>query len=877
MLPREKNKGNTVVLPNIPKMTDDKNRLRYMTDYEKYEPELLKHHLGPQDTTITVNLKAIPADFDRTVPSSSDLTQAEIEYERFLALRNARRKKLRGYSSTIKDGKEVTKSKPKPAAAPPVPSISAPTPMETHHSTPRRCSTAADTHQSADGSPGVDSSREHRTSSISGKVTANGTLACASLSTTGPPFRGPPPSLEGRDSPAEGSKVTRPSSASNMQPKAPSHVRGLNFEKKLPHGSVRASRAASVDGPAVMPSERPSVKPLSRASPSILETAATSRRVPSAPPQRAPKSAPLPTRSTANVSPVPSALSRSGTSRVEKNVVLTVDDMPEEVNPLTEEEARKYLDAHGPQKPNFTKVEPAAVGEELAACADLLRVLVAPPPEYAASAKLDRKGIEVDWIAGKRRHPPQLITLQNWQSVNNGRKVPQITSPRSALVLLRHGVSTRELVPNIPRDDDLLLPENPELRAAVKAYRLDREKAKRAELCDLLLSDYLSMCSRFSQQDLITAVNQEPEVHEQEEYVPTSLAEQQERQKKQFELNKIRIDRVNTLAKQLHEKRVAAEDRRRRAEREMQEAMEAKAKADAEARALQSQRLEKQRKKLREMELIALENLKKRQEMAEKRNQERVQAQERQFAQRQQWHREKEEERQRRFAEKKAQQEAQAQELQAKQELIAKKMEELEMAKLEKIEEEKRVMREKQLKVRAARREAAKRAAEKEENLREAARIKQAETEERIQQFLVNREVEARLRAEEEREKRIKRREAMQSAMLLHEEFRKKTKMKQLEHQKISNKLEQEKMLAVTMMREREREEMLGKAEAIAQLHRINEFKKLSTIAELIEKRRVAQILERRKAEILQRTITERDKLYAEKQELRRRLETAKV
>lgn len=95
MATREKGKGNTMVLPNIPKMTDDKNKIKYMTDYEKYEAELLKHHLGNPESTITMGLKNIPVNFDRTVPSLDEPTAAEVEYERYLVALSARRKKKR--------------------------------------------------------------------------------------------------------------------------------------------------------------------------------------------------------------------------------------------------------------------------------------------------------------------------------------------------------------------------------------------------------------------------------------------------------------------------------------------------------------------------------------------------------------------------------------------------------------------------------------------------------------------------------------------------------------------------------------------------------------------------------------------------------------
>ncbi|ESL11426.1 hypothetical protein TRSC58_00822 [Trypanosoma rangeli SC58] len=84
-----KERGQGVVIPNIPKVVDEKARIRLLCDYEKYESELFKHHLGTPETTRTLGLKFVPVDFDRRMPSRDELTLAEREYE---ACRRIRKK-----------------------------------------------------------------------------------------------------------------------------------------------------------------------------------------------------------------------------------------------------------------------------------------------------------------------------------------------------------------------------------------------------------------------------------------------------------------------------------------------------------------------------------------------------------------------------------------------------------------------------------------------------------------------------------------------------------------------------------------------------------------------------------------------------------------
>ncbi|RNF14288.1 uncharacterized protein Tco025E_06021 [Trypanosoma conorhini] len=85
--PSTRERGPSIVIPNIPKVVDERARMKLLCDYEKYEPELFKHHLGTPETTQTIGLKLAPVEFDRRLPSPSEPTVAEREYEAHKRLR----------------------------------------------------------------------------------------------------------------------------------------------------------------------------------------------------------------------------------------------------------------------------------------------------------------------------------------------------------------------------------------------------------------------------------------------------------------------------------------------------------------------------------------------------------------------------------------------------------------------------------------------------------------------------------------------------------------------------------------------------------------------------------------------------------------------
>ncbi|KEG12398.1 hypothetical protein DQ04_01741000 [Trypanosoma grayi] len=91
-----KERGPTMTIPNIPKVTDERARMKLLCDYEKYEPELFKHHLGTPETTRTIGLKLVPVDFDRRVPSRNEPTIAERELEARKRNKNQKKSSLTG-------------------------------------------------------------------------------------------------------------------------------------------------------------------------------------------------------------------------------------------------------------------------------------------------------------------------------------------------------------------------------------------------------------------------------------------------------------------------------------------------------------------------------------------------------------------------------------------------------------------------------------------------------------------------------------------------------------------------------------------------------------------------------------------------------------
>lgn len=1038
MASREKVKGNTMVLPNIPKMTDDKNKLKYMTDYEKYEAELLKHHLGHPESTITMGLKNLPVNFDRKVPSLDEPTAVEVEYEKYLAALNARKKKKRfGKPRTTYAGDHLgTPSSPLNRIEPqkllasgqpyssaesstlPLPMLFSPNIGGSSLHSATRASVAA---------TGMSSSRFSMTSKYGSKadpsfagdisgtdsgIAEPGTLVSAIQAGGAPLFSSSgillgdaggkagsmdasggqrsstkvivhsspfprrslskqtaydgienknlpsvtfpvaPPSIlsaPGAVSSPTGvpaAVVVGPSSAviaaktgggaaatrSSSAPRPSSSVGGGDGTQRssvvsppVPRKRVDGSRSASLQrasggtsagsisftavtgkaskeegatetasgtGGRLIPASRVNTRPTIRGATAGL--AESKDRLKHTTSKSDPSSSAFPTSSVRSFSSgrrnspekkttVEHIASRLGTEKAPaaqasgSNLALQQDKKN-----MDPEEVQRFLLLHSPpfgRTPSPPGVNPVSVGDDLAECADLLRVLVDPPKEYAASVKLDLNWLDIDWIVHKRARPPQLTTLQNWKSVHHSDYVaPRLTSPRSALVLLRNGVSMQDLMVEQTKDEDLHLPQDPALRTAVQTFRQERGKARRDELLEFLLNDYHTICSQYSQQDLITAVNTPVNLSERHDVRScTSLSERQEKQRKQFEINKLRMARVNDLAESLHAKRKAAEERRLRAEEEQREALEAKLRSEAEARKVQQQRLMKQRQKLEEMEEAYLENLKQRQELAQRRNEERLQAQARQFELRQKIRREKEEQRKKRFAHSAALQEMQSEEVQLKRKQAEEKMTAMEEMRRAKVLEEKQLLKEKQARVQESRKEAARRAAEKEESFREVAVQRQREVEERLSRFIEMRNEQAVTRAKAEELKKEKRMDALQSSKRAEEEFKMKTEEKQLKHMEVYNEISKVKLLNLTLVREREREEAKAKAFAIKKLQRMEEFKKIRTISKLILKRRIAEHLEEQRAKLLQASLAERDKLFLEKQDLRERLAAEKV
>lgn len=114
--------SNAMLLPNIPRLNaDEKSRFKYISEYEKLEPELRRHHIGTAETTNTLGLKDVPADFDRRVPLMSDPTRAEIEFGRQHTGRARSAKKVAsgGTAGSTKGTAAATALFPSEAAAAP--------------------------------------------------------------------------------------------------------------------------------------------------------------------------------------------------------------------------------------------------------------------------------------------------------------------------------------------------------------------------------------------------------------------------------------------------------------------------------------------------------------------------------------------------------------------------------------------------------------------------------------------------------------------------------------------------------------------------------------------------------------------------------------
>ncbi|KAG5488744.1 hypothetical protein JIQ42_00361 [Leishmania sp. Namibia] len=778
----------SITLPNIPRIAaDEKSRQKYLSEYDKYEPELRRHHLGAAETTNTIGLKDVPADFDRTVPSLLGPTEAEQEYERACESRKAPalRKGYRGAGT--------------------------------------------------------------RASHVAGADV---------FTPSARKFISPQPSQVARSDEEPQQRVTpsasRPSSA--VSTTATSSAAPEAGEKAAPVALVEA------DGTRAWAA-------------AVIEAApAHIPRPPSALPKRKPATA-TPPMSQPRARTAPSLKPPLATTR-----------LGQRSGPSSATPARVARPRPPPQERPLRATTPAtALTAE--STARLLLVLLNPPQKYIASLHLDLSFFDLGWLQSGQAAPHRLTTIEN--HFNNNEALPRfrINSPRSVITLLKNGASPKDWGPgsgaaSAPAMSSLgsATKEIAAVQAEVCAHRRAYVQAQRDALRRSLQDSYSTLCACAPLNDVVNWYRRLNEadmlsdaVREEEELLPlaTVVRQRQERQRRVFESSKVRMMREVQHAKELQDHESASMQRKLQAEAEAEEERSHKALEEQEARRLVQARLEAHQAERQRWEEAYRQRLQARLDRAETRKAERMSARKRQQQAMQELREARETERVRRLERKAALLEEQAVAQEQKRREKEVKCEELRAMRETRLAEEHRALAEKQQRAACLREEARQRAAEAEEAMRRAALQRQLDAEERLRGFQARRQEEAAQRAAATAVHHERLNEARSQALAKEELFKATLVEKHLQEEERYCNTRARQLADIMWRREAEWEQEEAKAYVVLQLQRIAEFKKLHTVASLLEKCKAACAVVRQRERICEQAMRAREKLRAERDALK--------
>ncbi|KAK7197902.1 hypothetical protein NESM_000744600 [Novymonas esmeraldas] len=807
-----------MTLPNIPRIAaDEKSRQKYLSEYDKYEPELHRHHLGAADTTNTIGLKDVPAEFDRTVPSLSGPTEAELEYERAREHRktHALRRGYRGGAAAADS--ETAAPVPRRSLAPP------PQPQ-----------------------PLLEMGSEE-----------------------------PLPPLQ-RASPS----ASRPSSAAAVAAAAPAAE-----DSALPTtddaDATRAPAAAAavvvvVDPAAPAPAAAPAPRPPSargRPGPLADSTVAGSHpRAHTAPSLKVPPTANRLGQRTGPSSAAPTRVPRPRSRPPPQPVRFSA---PAVVTPPT---LRRPRTAMG------TREAPTAEST-----ARVLRVLLDPPQQFASSLRLNLSFCDLGWLRDGQPAPHHLTTVANYSGDDAASPHFRINSPRSVIALLENGVQPKDWNPNTAAASaaaalsalGTTTPDTAAVQAEVREHRRAHVQAQRDALRHTLQDTYALLCARAPLNEIVDwyrrlrqadmEVNVALEEEEQQS-LATAVRLRQERQRRVFETNKLRMMRQVQQAKEMQERQDASDQRKVQAEAEAEEARQRKALEEQEGRRQQLARLEAHRAERQRREEAYREQLQARLSKAELRNVERAAARERQLRAVQEQREAQEAERLRRLARNTALLEEQAATQEQRRLEKDAKLEQLRVTREARLVEEHRVLVAKQQRAAQLREEARQRAVEAEEAVRQAAMQRQQHADERLREFHLRRQQEAAERAAVEAAHYDRIDEVRAQAFAKEEQFKATVEEKLQQHEDLYRQSRSRQVADIMWRREADWEAEESKAYAVLQMQRIVEFKKLHTVVELLEKRKVANAIVRQRELVCEQAMRDRDSLRLERDALKRRV-----
>lgn len=841
--PSQKNAPYTgMTLPNIPRIAaDEKSRQKYLSEYDKYEPELRRHHLGGVDTTNTIGLKDVPANFDRTVPSLFGPTEAELEYER--ARENRKHQTIRrgerahaargtslsaaamGPTDTAYPGPGTRRSM---APLPPTPSaataaaIAAPADNAFNNASRPSSARAAGT---AAAAAAASAGAEEGAATVTwGDADATSTPPANPSAAPGDPAA-PPFTEATAATPSAAAAVTIVSPACMLRPPSTSPGRPARTAMSAP----RARTAPSVKSPP---------PPAQRLGQRFGVSSATPRPPPGLMRSRPP---PPPPPRPASVSPA---------------------------RPRTAVSTRRLANAE--------------------ATARVLHVLLDPPPQYASALDLNLSFFDLSWLRNGEATPLNLTTLSNHSTDDAGFQAPRINSPRSVITMLEHGATPKDWDPVQSTASVAAMtagreyaPDATAVQAEVREQRRAHVQAQREALRRRLQDSYAALCARANFNDVVTwyrrlrqadMLAETPLEEEDRVSLATAVLQRQERQRRVFETNKLRMMRQVQQAQEVLERQAVSEQRKAQAETEAEAERLRKAQEEQESRRMQQVRLEGHRLERQRREEAYRQQLEMRLAKAESRNAERAAARERQLQAAHQQREAQEAERLRRLQRNTAVLEEQAAAVEERRREKEAKAEETRTAREARLAREHRALAEKQLRAAQLRDEARQRAAEADEAAREAARVRQEQAELRLYDFYLRRQEEAAARAAVEAAHHERLNEVRAQALEREEQFRAAVEDSMAQHEQQHREARLRQVSEALWRRESDWEEQEAKAYAVLQQHRITEFNKLHNVVDLLEKRKAANAIMRQRQLVCEQAMRDREKLRMERDALKQHI-----
>nr|CCC53611.1 conserved hypothetical protein [Trypanosoma vivax Y486] len=830
-----KERGQSVVIPNIPKIMDERARVKLMCDYEKYEAEFFKHHIGTAETTCTMGVKFAPVDFDRHLPSRDEPTVAERAAEMRKQLR-AKMKEQAARASTF------------------------------HLLSVERSRTSGRLKQSEVGAHATGAGGGYRPHGGNSGISGAAALAVGTPASTAAPE-----TLPGCH--AQVAESAHPKASVGLSPvlapiPIPEHVQLRGSSQR--HITSMSSKEMNVPQPASSPATLvvgPKGCEPSSANASVPNDASVgaSQRVALRPSTRKPNSLAWADDANAKSSPMRGkpVVSPIGSSR---NHNERVAELIMQLHRNTQQEVERSAQTK-PVRLQDTKFSYSSWDAQH--CARLLRILLKPPNEFGESFKLDMRNIELRWM-WSNRVPKCFVSLQTWRGGDGDDGVENecsvINSPRSVLVLLRNGVTVADLKSG-EVFDDATLPIEPETRTTIRNLRRQHHAKKLDKLLAHLRSDYLSLCLTVSLSDIL----EEFHATKQKEAaaVPTSIREAQEKQKRVFEVATRQLEKHMAFSRDVQRRRLLVEERRRQAEDEARQKLQKKKDEERAAHEQALLRFKAQQQRLAEMVTLYQRQLEERLATAAAKNARLIEARERKMELRREEAKKHAEERKARCERMREMHEFQRDLIRQKNEEREARIEHLRVEQERKRREAHEVLVEKVMKSMSLRERARQRAAEHEDEVRQAAHEQQQKVEERIERFHQAREEERVRRAKKEAEKRCRMKEAFSAAKVKLETFKEEVVQKQEKHQKRYSELQQQREAEVLERRERDRQDMETKAFAVTQRQRITEFKKLEMVIQLVAKREVAEVLESQRELLLREAEKKRLALVEERNALK--------